>query len=110
MKWANKTIDSLHDKDLIRIRTSHLKERLIVSLILLVFSTLGVFITVFAPSFAWHYWLIIVPIFAVLCIWLSWKVSKNHHIKGSTVWHEIIHWVALLAAVFFSFGFVILIA
>lgn len=100
MSWTDKTLSSLDDHNIIKIRTSHLKERLIVGLVLLGFSTLGVFITVFAPTFAWHYWLIVVPIFAIMCIWLSWHVSRGHKLNGSTIWKEIIHWAALLVAVF----------
>src|SRR3990167_6468032 len=100
MKGPNKLLDDLQDKDIIKIRPAHFKARLVVSLILLIFSTIGVFIAVFAPTFSWHYWLFIVPIFAVLCIWLSWYVSRSHKIPGSTIWHEIVHWLALLVAVY----------
>ncbi len=100
MSWTDKTLNSLNDRNVIEIRTSHLKERLIVGLALLILSTLGVFITVFAPTFAWHYWLLIVPIFAIMCLWLSWHVSRSHKLSGSTIWKEVIHWIALLAAVF----------
>ncbi|OGT31615.1 MAG: hypothetical protein A3E87_05890 [Gammaproteobacteria bacterium RIFCSPHIGHO2_12_FULL_35_23] len=85
---------------MIKIRPAHLKARLVISLILLIFSTLGVFIAVFAPSFAWHYWLLIVPIFAILCIWLSWHVARKHNLSSNVIWHEVIHWLALLVAVY----------
>ena len=100
MQWLHNTIDTLHKKDIIRIRPVHWKARLFISLILLVCSILGVLITDFAPSLAWHYWLLMVPFFAILCIWLGWYVARKHHISGVTIWHEVLHWFGLLIAVY----------
>lgn len=98
--WLKKALNTLADNGLIKTRGSHLKARLIVSLILLLLSIIGVFITVFAPTFAWHYWILVVPLFAALCIWLSWHISRSNTDKTSTIAHEVVHWVALLVAVY----------
>ena len=96
----NKIIDALNNKGIIRTRESHMKARMVVSLILLVLSAFGVLVTDFAPNFAWNYWIYVIPLFAILCIWLTWLVSRNHEVRGVTIWHEILHWVGLMLAVY----------
>lgn len=100
MEWLDNTLDVLHDKRIIKMRPSHWKARFIVSIILLVLSTAGIFITDLAPNFAWRYWCTMVPIFALLCIWLSWRVSRSSNLEGAVIWHEVLHWVGMLGAVY----------
>lgn len=96
----NDLIDVLHDKRILKMRPAHWKARLVVSLILLGCSVIGVLLASFIPSIVWTYWLYMVPFFAILCIWLSWYVSRSHKVEKSVVWHEILHWFALLMAVY----------
>jgi hypothetical protein len=100
MGFFNELIDYLHEKQVIKTRKTHWKARLIVSLTLLTLSTFGVLITAFAPSFAWRFWCYITPVFAILCIFLSWSVARKHAIKKIVIWHEILHWFGLMLAVF----------
>lgn len=81
-------------------RPMHLKSRLVISLILLIFSIVGIFVTEFSPAMAWYYWMVMVPLFAALSVWLNWYVSKHHEISSSLVWREILHWIGLLFAVY----------
>lgn len=101
MKWISDVIDVMHDKRIIKLRPLRWRARLTVSLILLIFSTIGILFTSSSLQFAFRYWCIAIPIFAILCIWLSWYVSRTHEMmEGSTVWHEILHWLGLLLAVY----------
>jgi hypothetical protein len=82
-------------------KPQHLKAKLMVGLLLLVLSFIGMIITDFAPGSAWRYWSIMLPFFAIICLWLSWLDSdKKHKLDGVTIGHEILHWLALLATVY----------
>ncbi|PIQ42437.1 MAG: hypothetical protein COV52_03435 [Gammaproteobacteria bacterium CG11_big_fil_rev_8_21_14_0_20_46_22] len=97
----NSAIDLLHSSGIVKGRETHLKARLVVALILLVLSALGVFMTDFAPEeMAWKYWVYVTPLFAVICIVLSWIVSRHHELSFTIVWHEILHWIGLLGAIY----------
>lgn len=40
-------------------------------------------------------------IYAVLSIWLFWYLNRGEHrFTRSTIWHQILHWVGLLAALY----------
>lgn len=100
MSAINDVIDVLQDKRIIKLRPTHWKARLIVSLAMLFFSVAGVFIADFSPNIAWRYWCFMVPIFAILCITLSLIVTRAHNLDKHLVFHEIFHWVALLGCVY----------
>lgn len=106
MKWIDDVLDVLEDKRIIKMRPACWKARLSVSLVILIFSSIGIFLSTSTTTFAWEYWRIIVPCFAVICIWLSWYVSKSHEINGINIWHEVLHWLALLLAVYIVSTFV----
>lgn len=100
MAWFGDFLDYLHEKEVLKSRPVYLKTRLAVSVIMILFSILGVFITQFFPQFAFRYWRWMVPLFAILCIGLSILVAKEHRVSGVTIWHEVLHWLALLATVY----------
>jgi len=95
-------MDISTNKDSIVIhRPNHWKARLTISLILLALSFIGMIITDFVPALAWIYWSYMIPVFAILCLIISYlDTKKGKHISGVTVWHEILHWAALLVAVY----------
>lgn len=96
----NKLVDFLHRTQIVKGRESHIKARLIVAMILLLTSAFGVLITDFFPKAAWTFWVYAIPIYAVICIVMSWIVSRHHSVSAIVVWHEILHWVGLLCAVY----------
>jgi hypothetical protein len=77
------------------------KIRFVVGLIMLFLAFLGMIVTDIKLEWAWVYWMVIIPLYAVLSIGLSLYL---HHKKLReaivTVWIEILHWAALIAAVF----------
>jgi hypothetical protein len=81
--------------------TSSWKTKFSVSVLLLALSFVGIIITDLRPSSAWTYWNIMIPLFAILCLWLSWLDSKEkERITGITLLHEFLHWIATLATVY----------
>lgn len=78
----------------------HWKVRLIVALIMLVLAFIGIiFANVFSTG-AWGYWKTIIPIYAVIALWLSWYMRKDPTvIRPITIWHEVLHWVGLFGAI-----------
>lgn len=79
------------------------KARLVVCLLLLLFSVIGLIFTDISPKSAWNYWRVMVPIFAVLCLWLSWYLRRKNYSTVNfthTFWQEILHWIALMVAVY----------
>jgi hypothetical protein len=85
----------------------NLKKRLGASVILLVLAFVGIIITDFIPRWSLTYWSIMLPIFALICLWLSWVDDHDKRkFEGITLWHEFLHWAATLAAVYITAMFV----
>lgn len=77
------------------------KARFIVGLIMIILSFVGLVLSDIWQNGAWNYWRVVAPVFAIMCIWLSWYLRKKQHSFSFTkLWHEILHWVALAMAVF----------
>ncbi len=77
------------------------RARLIIGLIMLVFSFIGLVIADIKKEGAWLYWRIMVPVFALLCLWLSWYLRRvKHSLSAIKIWHEILHWCGLLISVY----------
>lgn len=77
------------------------RARFIVGLIMIILSFIGLVLSDLWQDGAWNYWRIVAPVFAIMCIWLSWYLRKKEHSFGFTkLWHEILHWIALIMAVF----------
>lgn len=88
-------------------KTSHWKVRLGISVLLLILSLLGMIITDFKPNVSLAYWNIMIPVFALLCLWLSWiDYHDKKRFTGITLWHEFLHWVATLVTVYMVATFV----
>lgn len=83
------------------------RARLIVGLIMLVFSFVGLVIADIEKNGAWIYWRVMVPFFAVLCLWLSWYLRrKKHSLSPIKIWHEVLHWLGLVFCVYLVSVFV----
>ena len=85
------------------------RARLIVSFILLALSLVGLIVTMAKIAKAWDYWRIMVPIFAVVCLWLSWYLRRDAQKPlrfMHTIWQELLHWLGLLVAVYIIMLFV----
>lgn len=83
------------------------KVRLIVMLVILGLSFIGLVVSSISETGAWNYWRIMVPVYACLSLFLSFYLrGKKHHFSGLEVWHEILHWVALILAVYLTSLFV----
>ncbi len=75
--------------------------RTIALLLMLLLSFIGLIIADLETGGAWTYWRIMVPLFALLGLVLSWYLRKTSHwITFTTFWHEIVHWLGLIAAVY----------
>lgn len=76
------------------------RARLAVGLIMLVLAFIGLVVTDVRDSGGWDYWLWIVPVYALLALWLSWYLRHHSHsLSLVSIWHEIVHWAILGASV-----------
>ena len=75
--------------------------RLIISMTMLILALIGLILSDVYQDGSWNYWRIMVPVFAGLCLWLSWYLRrKEHSMSIAKVWHEIVHWFGLFIAVY----------
>lgn len=75
--------------------------RLGVGIAMLVLAFLGIIITNVATTGGWAYWRAVVPIYAVMALWLSWYMRRTQEVvKPVTLWHELLHWVGLFFMIF----------
>ncbi|MEA1929025.1 MAG: hypothetical protein U9N73_12535, partial [Candidatus Auribacterota bacterium] len=84
------------------ITIRHARARLTASSIMLVLALIGVIITCLDrdSSVSRWYWTGGVVLFAILSLWLARVDSpKSRRVKGLTVWHGIVHWLALLVII-----------
>jgi len=83
------------------------RAKLITGLIMLILAFIGLVIADLSQGGAWDYWRVMVPVFALLSLWLSWYLrKKKHSMTFVKIWHEIIHWLGLLLAVYMVSAFV----
>lgn len=76
------------------------RARLSVGLIMLLLSFIGLVVTNIDSSGGWNYWLWVVPVYALLALWLSWYLRrKEHSLSLVSIWHEVLHWAVLGASV-----------
>ena len=75
--------------------------RLIVAVVMLCLAFFGLIITQINQSGAFGYWKWTAPIYVVLALGLSWYERRDQSIlKPATIWHELLHWTGLIAAVY----------
>ena len=81
--------------------------RLGVGLFMLILSFIGLIVTSVETTAGWNYWRWIVPFYAASALWLSWYLRKNKQsFSLATLWHELLHWVGLISAIFLISMFV----
>ena len=79
------------------------KLRLCVALVMLILGFVGVIVTDISKDGAWNYWRYTAVLYAILSLCLSWHLKKQGwKTTLLTVWHEIAHWIGLIAAIFIS--------
>ena len=83
------------------------KARLGVGIAMLLLAFLGMVVTDIHTDGGWGYWEWIVPVYAMLALWLSWFVRrKKETISPITLGHELLHWIGVIAAVFLASYFI----
>jgi len=79
----------------------HWKMRLLVGLIMLGLSFIGLIVSDIRQNGAWTYWRVMVPVYAILCLFLSWYLRRKQKIMTpATIWHELVQWFGLILAVY----------
>jgi hypothetical protein len=74
--------------------------RLAVGIVMLVLAFVGIVITDLHNSGGWEYWKWTVPVYAALALWLSWYERRTKDtVSPITIWHEVLHWFGLFAAI-----------
>ena len=75
--------------------------RLTVAFIMLALAFLGMVVTDVKLTGGFDYWKWVIPVYAVLALWLSWYVRRRESaLRPVTLGHELLHWIGLVAAVF----------
>lgn len=79
----------------------HWKARFGVGATMLILAFLGMVVTDVRTTGGWDYWKWMVLVYAVMALWLSWDVRRQMDaINPITIWHEALHWVGLISAIF----------
>jgi len=77
------------------------KARLSITIIMLVLAFIGVVVSDVHINGGWIYWKWIVPVYALLALWLSWYTKKKRQVVSPiSIIHEILHWIGLILAIF----------
>jgi len=77
------------------------KARLIVCLSMLVLAFVGLIIMNLHAKTYWFYSRIMAALYAILSIWLFWYLNRGQHkVTRSTIWHQLLHWIGLLFAIY----------
>jgi len=81
--------------------------RSIVGSTMILLSLIGLIASDISHDGAWTYWRIMAPVFALICISFSFYLRKKHqHVSLVKIWHEILHWLSLVGAIFLISSFV----
>ncbi len=87
--------------------TRRWKARLIVSLIMLLLAFIGLIIMDLHSRSYWIFSQVMSGSYAILSLWLFWYLHRGQHeVQGSTIWHQLLHWLGLLLAVYITSIFV----
>lgn len=85
----------------------HWKARLFVSLTMLALAFVGLIIMDLHPRSYWVFSQIMAGTYAILSLWLFWYLRRGQHkVHGSTIWHQLLHWLGLLLTVYITSIFV----
>ncbi len=75
------------------------KARFFVCAFLLVLSFSGMVVTSIKPSWGWNYWRVLAVIYTITCLWLNFHLKRSES-SGLSIGKELLHWLALLIAVY----------
>ncbi len=79
---------------------AHWKARFFVAAAMLLMALIGLILIDVSPQWAWSYWRIMIVLYTLLSLWLSWHLrQKGLRFESITLWHELAHWIALIFAV-----------
>lgn len=82
------------------------KARLVVCAIMLILAIISLILMDMHSTAVWFYSQILAVCYAVLSLWLFWYLNRGTHKMGvSTFWHQIFHWIGLLAALYLVYMF-----
>ena len=83
------------------------KARLLVCLLMLTLAFVGLVVMDLHPNGYWLYSQIMAALYAMLSLWLFWYLHRGQHkVHGSTIWHQMLHWLGLLLVVYLTSIFV----
>lgn len=83
------------------------KVRIGVTMVMLLLAFLGLIITNVHEEMGWNYWRGITLVYAMLCIFMTWYLRKEHNaFTIKNVGREVLHWLGLLATVLLISSFV----
>lgn len=83
------------------------KARLVVCAIMLVLAFVSLVLVDIHSKGYWLYSQALALIYAVMSIWLFWYLNRGDgRFSRSTIWHQILHWIGLLAALYLVHVFV----
>ena len=90
------------------MKVSHPWEaKIAVAILMLALAFLGMITTDIHSTGGWDYWRWVVPVYALLALWLSWYVKRKTQVLSPiTLWHELFHWAGVILAVFLVTCFV----
>lgn len=75
------------------------KARLIIGILMLVLAFIGMVVTDVHAGGGFIYWRWVIPVYAILALWLSWYTHlKAPDTRLVTFAHEILHWIGLILA------------
>lgn len=75
--------------------------RFSVGLIMLLLAFIGMVFTHVQKTSNIEYWQWVVPIYALLAVWLSWYIKRTTQvIRPYTLWHELLHWSGVIGSIF----------
>lgn len=81
--------------------------RFMVAILMLGLSFIGLIVSDLWSNGAWDYWRWMVPVFACLCLFLSWYLRhKQRVMSATTIWHEVVQWFGLVLTVYLISVFV----
>lgn len=86
------------------MKTSTLwKARFAVGIVMLILAFFGMVITDVYKGGSWDYWKWVVPVYALLALWLSVYIKKQKETYSpTTLWHEALHWTGLIGTIFLT--------
>lgn len=79
----------------------HWKVRIFVNLFILLLAFIALILVNFHAKSSWAYMRFMAIADAVISLFLFWYLNRGKHIVNrTTIWHQLLHWVGILASVY----------